>query len=212
MLFLFGTRNATIATAPLPGLACANCHTPEALTCAVFSRYVHLFWIPAFPISKTSITVCQHCKQALTTREMPASYRAPVQAVQQQARTPLTHFALLLLFGAVVALGLVMSLFGKSTTRPDAATNTAASTVAVGSRYRFNVTDDGRQYSLIEVTRVTPDSVQYRMTNPLRGSLNDASATLALRDSVAPANAHQHVSTQQWENSSTGQGLFKQLD
>ena len=112
MLFFFGIRSTTVTTAPLPDLACTYCHTPDSLLCVVVSRYLHVFWIPIFPIGKSSATVCQHCKQVLATGQMPASYRAPVQALQQQARTPLIHFALLLLFGAVVAFGLVMSMFG----------------------------------------------------------------------------------------------------
>lgn len=212
MLFLFGTRNTDIATAPLPGLACAHCHTPEALSCTVFSRYVHLFWIPAFPIGKTSVTVCQHCKQVLTLREMPPAYQAPVRAIQQAAQTPLTHFALLILVGAVVLIGFGISFFSKPGTAAAPTATAAPGPEAVGARYQFNVTDDGRQYALIEVTRVTADSVHYRMTDPLRGTLTAASATLALRDSVAPTNAHQRVSTEQWQNSTTGQGLFKRLD
>ena len=224
MFFLFGTRNAVVATAPLPGLACANCHTPDSLTCTVFSRYMHLFWIPAFPIGKSSMTVCQHCKQALTVGEMPASYRAPVQAVQQQAKTPLTHFALLLLFGAVVVFGLVMSMFGKSR-RPNAPAETATEAPAsapvapastndalVGTRYKINLTPDGSQYTLAKVTKTTPDSVYFRLTNPLRAELSDAGASLALRDSVAPGNANQRLSTQQWQQSTTGQGVFKRFD
>ena len=212
MLFLFGIRNATIATEQLSGLTCAYCHTPETLTCTVFSRYVHFFWLPAFPIGKFSLTACQHCKQVLTAREMPASYRAPVQAAQQQAQTPLTHFALLALFGVVMLLCLLISVFDK--TKPDAAAAASVAPVpeAVGTRYKFDIADEGRQYGLIEVTGVSADSVQYRMTNALRGRLTTASAAVALRDSVAPGNAHQRASLEQWNYSSKGQGLFKRLD
>ena len=56
------------------------------------------------------------------------------------------------------------------------------------------------------------DSVQYRMTNPLRGRLTKASAAVALRDSVAPGNTYQRASLEQWHYSSKGQGLFKRLD
>ena len=211
MLFFYGTRSTAIAVAPLPDLACAYCHSPESLTCTIFSRYIHLFWIPVFPIGKSSVTVCQHCKQALTQRQMPASYRGPVQAFQQQASTPVTHYMLLALLGAVFLISFVASLF-KPHQATEPASSTAGSAEVVGTRYKFNVTDDGRQYALMEVTRVTPDSVHYRMTNPLRGSLTAASASLALRDSVAPANDHQRVPTQQWQYTTSGQGLLKRLD
>jgi hypothetical protein len=225
MLFFYGIRASTIATEPLPGLACAHCQTPDALICTVVSRYLHLFWIPVFPIGKASATACRHCKQVLAVREMPASYRAPVQAVQQQAKTPLTHFALLLLVGAVMAFGLLMSLFGKPghrDTPAEAAAETSAAAPAtaatpttaglVGTRYKINLTPDGHQYTLAQVTKTTPDSVYFRLTNPLRAELSDAGASLALRDSVAPGNARQRLSAQQWQQSTTGQGVFKRLD
>jgi hypothetical protein len=81
-----------------------------------------------------------------------------------------------------------------------------------GTRYKINVTDDGRVYSLAQVTKVTPDSVFYRLTDALHGALSDASAAQALRDSVAPANANQRLSAQQWHYSTTRQGLFKRFD
>ena len=213
MLFLFGTRSTTVATTPLTSLACAHCQTPDSLLCTVVSRYIHLFWIPVLPIGKASATVCTHCKQVLIPRQMPAYYRVPVQASQQQARTPITHFLLLAFFGAVLLISFVASLFRNTSPARKPADNAAAVPAEqVGNRYRFNVSDDGRQYALLEVTRVTPDSVYYRMTDPLRGPLTTASATDALRDSVAAANSHQDTVLAQWNNSRTGQGLFKRVE
>jgi len=85
-------------------VACTHCGNTDTLLCSVFSRYFSLFWIPVFPIGKTSVTVCQHCKQTLTSRELPASYQVPVQAIQGRARTPLSSFALLLIAGTLVVL------------------------------------------------------------------------------------------------------------
>lgn len=212
MLFFFGTRSTALATTPLPDLACAHCHQPETLTCTVFSRYVHLFWIPVFPIGKSSVTVCQHCKQALTLPQMPASYRGPVQAFQQQVSTPITQYMLLVLLGVVIIISLVASLFKRTPPVAEPVSSAAALTEVVGNRYQFAVADDGRQYALLEVTRVTADSVYYRMTDPLRGPLTTASASAALRDSVAQANAHQGTSLAQWNQSRTEQGLFKRLE
>ena len=212
MLFFFGISNAAIATEHLSGLACAYCHTPETLTCTVFSRYFHFFWIPAFPVGKASVTACQHCKQVLAAREMPASYYAPVQAMQQQAKTPRTHFALLALLGLFILISVLINAFDKAKPAAVTATSAAPAREVVGTRYKFDVADEGRQYGLIEITGVTADSLQYRITNPLRGRLTKASAAVALRDSVAPGNTYQRASLEQWHYSSKGQGLFKRLD
>jgi hypothetical protein len=195
------------------------------------SRYVHFFWIPVFPIGKTSATVCHHCKQVLSPHEMPATYRAPVQAIQSQARTPLTNFALLLLFGAGVAflfvVGLVAS-FGESGSVTGASTAAEMPSVVaressvasdagpvaekVGTRYRVAMTDS-RTYALAQVTSITPNSVYYRMTNPLRTKdPSDAMASLALRDSVDPGNAALALTKEQWMQITTGHGAFKRFD
>lgn len=226
----------------LPGLACAHCGTVGALSSTIFSRYLHLFWIPVLPIGKTSVTVCQHCQQTLREREMPAAYRAPVQALQAQARTPFSNYALLLLFGAGLALVLVGGIVGRVTGagRPAAATpppataateareddepaaqaNTLAAALAedepielkAGARYKFKASADGQLYGLVQVNKVTADSVYYRMTHELHGKPSDAVASLALRDSVLSMDANRSMTKEQWHFSTTGQGMFRRFD
>lgn len=225
MLFFFGTGNSRVNTVPLPDLVCVHCNTANSLTSTVFSRYFHLFWIPVFPIGKTSVTVCQHCKQTLTTREIPVNYQVPVRAIQAQARTPLTNFALLMLLGVAIIFIFVV---GRTSPRPSSnkvpvATSAAAATgtaengfrdepVDVGARYRFKAGDDNRSYGLLQVTKVTTDSVYYNMTNVLRGELSDASVALALRDSLSTTVPTNVVAKLQWHYATTGQGMFTRLD
>lgn len=214
MLFFFGIRSTTVATVPLPDLACAYCHTPDSLRCVVVSRYLHVFWIPILPVGKSSATVCTHCKQVLSTGQMPPSYRRPVLAMEQQARVPLWCWSGLLLVGAVAGLSFLIHLFSPAPPRPAAAGPTEATgePPAVGTRYRFKLSDNDRCYGLTEVTAVTADTVYYRMTQELRGPLSAASATQALRDSVTSTNAHQHTPVVMWHYATTGQGLMKKLE
>ncbi|GAA4028306.1 hypothetical protein GCM10022409_10510 [Hymenobacter glaciei] len=172
---------------------------------------MHLLWIPAFPIGKTSITTCQHCKQVLYFREMPATYQWLVQEAQHHARTPRTQFSLLLLFGAYATISLTINWVEKrkEADQPSVVQEPSI-TEAAGQRYKVNVTDDGRQYGLIEVTAVTADSVEYRMTNILINTPTPASVTQALHDSVSPTNAHQRATLEQWEYSAK-QGFLKPL-
>ena len=103
---------------------------------------------------------------------MPATYRIPVQALQQQARMPRTQFtlfALFALFGLFLIISLLINTFDEPRNMPATTTSAAPARKIVGTRCKFDVTDDGRQYGLIEVTGVAANSVQYRMTNPLRG-------------------------------------------
>lgn len=210
MLFLFGIRSTTVATVPLPDLACAYCHTPDSLLCVVVSRYLHVFWIPILPVGKSGATVCKHCKQVLTSGQMPASYRGPVQALEQQARTPLAHFWFLALFGLMTVYGIVAGMFAQAA--PAGPDSPAATTEAIGNRYRINLNPDGRQYDLAEVVQVTPDSVYFRTTTVLRGPLTTASATIALRDSVAATAQRQGATAQAWSTCTSPKGLFKRIE
>lgn len=227
MLFFFGTGSTHLGTMVLPNLTCTHCGKVESVTASVFSRYFHLFWIPVFPIGKMSVTVCQHCKQSLRTNEMPAEYRTPVLAYQAQARTPLTNFALLLLLGVGLVLIVVAGVIGKfkganeSLAPASAATETPAAALpeserkpaltpeVVGTRYSFSMNDKGSVYGFIQVTKATPDSVYFRVTDGLRGEKSDASASLALRDSVSPANVNKGYSLAQWRYYTAKKGPFK---
>lgn len=212
MLYLTGSRTVVIATVPLPGIVCINCREPNTLIGLVLSRYKHLFWIPAFSFGKRSISTCQHCKQVIAFREMPAAYQWPIQDAQHQARIPITHYTLLLLLGAYGAISLSINwLEQRKLSQTTVAIRPAPSIVNAGLRYKVSVADEGRQYGLIEVNTVTPDSVEYRMTTILKGTLTSASATQALHDSVEPTNAHQRVTLKQWQYS-LERGFFKRFD
>ncbi|WP_100336324.1 zinc ribbon domain-containing protein [Hymenobacter chitinivorans] len=182
------------------------CGTPNSVAATVFSRYFHFFWIPVIPLGKFSVTQCQHCKQVLEKKEMPATYQAPVAAVQHSARLPVTNYLVLLLMGALVLFMLGVGLFRKDT-EPAAAVAPApaaplaeeapAALPAVGAVFLMPMA--AGRYSLMQVTRTTPDSAYFRITDPLTGGPGAAKITSALRDSVAPANQAMAWSRQQWQ-------------
>ncbi|TGE24127.1 hypothetical protein E5K00_02620 [Hymenobacter aquaticus] len=212
MLFFFGLGQTRITTSPLAGVSCAYCGTPDAVTATVFSRYFHVFWIPVIPLGKFSLTQCGHCKQVLEKKEMPAAYQAPVAALQSSARLPITNYLVLLLMGALVLFMVGVGLFRKdaeptasAAPAPALAQQEAPAAEAapdplptVGAVFLMPL--DGGRYSLMQVTKTTPDSAYFRVTDPLRGGPGTAKITSALRDSVAPANQATAWSRQQWQS------------
>ncbi|MCB2379478.1 zinc ribbon domain-containing protein [Hymenobacter sp. BT635] len=210
MLFFFGLGRTRITTTPLAGVACAYCSAPNSVTATVFSRYFHVFWIPVIPLGKFSLTQCGHCKQVLEQKEMPAAYQAPVAAIQQQVRLPLTNYLALILLGAGVLFMLGVGLFSdKSSAAPaaeappatakptDTAANDAAVLPTAGAVYLMPM--DAGRYSLMQVTKTTPDSVYFRITDPLRSAPSAAMITRALRDSVSAANEATAWQKKQWQ-------------
>lgn len=110
MLFFFGLGTSVISSHPLTGVPCVNCGQ-TSVGVAIYSRYLHVFWIPVIPLGKRSVSQCANCKQSLSESEMPAAYRQEVSVFKQQARLPLSNYFVLGLFGAVVVFSLVASLF-----------------------------------------------------------------------------------------------------
>ena len=216
MFFLFGTGSTVTATEALPGLTCQYCQTTGNLAVSVVARYAQLFFIPVLPLGKTSVTVCGHCRQTLRTGEQPAAYLAPVAAVVARAKTPIWHFAVLGVFGALFAFALLSAVVGRIRTigDPDPAVP------VLGQRFKINLgdtspdattpaEDNPDEYALAEIERVTADTVYYRMTGQLHGPLTPATATVALRDSLAPGAAHARYPVAQWHFLTTGQGRMR---
>ncbi|AHJ98087.1 zinc ribbon domain-containing protein [Hymenobacter swuensis] len=214
MFFIYGTGTTRLVTTPLPTLACAHCGTRGQLSVTVFSRYVSLFWIPVFPFGKVSVTVCEHCKQTLTSKEpLPEAYRLPVQTVQQHAPTAFSNFALLLLVVAGIVLALVLGqLAPNSKSKADTAQSTDADAgVTLGARYKMKNTTGATGYALMEVTRLTDDTVYYKTTSMLRSKPTAASTAQALRDSVSPGAAQSRYPRKMWHFLVQGQGMFRPL-
>jgi hypothetical protein len=110
MLFLVGTGTSAISSHPLTGIPCVNCGA-TSVGVAIFSRYLHLFWIPIIPLGKRSVSQCANCKQALSENEMPPAYRQQVSVFKEQAKLPVTNYLVLALLGVVAAFSFVASLF-----------------------------------------------------------------------------------------------------
>jgi hypothetical protein len=110
MLFFFGTGTSVISSHPLTGVPCVNCGQ-TSVGAAIYSRYLHVFWIPVIPLGKRSVTQCANCKQSLSEKEMPPAYLQQVSVFKQQAKLPVSNYIVLALLGVVIAFSLVASLF-----------------------------------------------------------------------------------------------------
>lgn len=69
MIFFFGTRSNNIGQRRLKNTTCSHCQTQDSFVSATFGTYAHFFWIPMFPISKTIVAECSHCKKTYAKKE-----------------------------------------------------------------------------------------------------------------------------------------------
>ncbi|MBD2768602.1 hypothetical protein IC235_11960 [Hymenobacter sp. BT664] len=76
---------------------------------SVYSRYVHIYWIPLFPFSKPTFVHCGHCQQAWEENGMPAELRSSTQQLKGQTRAPLWHWMGLLVIASLLAWSIISS-------------------------------------------------------------------------------------------------------
>ncbi|MFD2287104.1 zinc-ribbon domain-containing protein [Pedobacter petrophilus] len=108
-MIIFGTRGKYLKQQS-DAFDCTNCGSLNTVRMSFIQRYFHIFWIPIFPTSKTGISQCSNCKQALYLNEMPQALKMTYNESKKTAKTPLKYFIgllLIALFFAFAILGIV---------------------------------------------------------------------------------------------------------
>ena len=149
-MIIYGWRAAHLKSAQSIGEACPHCGSERSLVYHVYSKHAHVFWIPLFPIGKTGVAECTHCKYAMKPREMQEGVRREYRALKAETRTPLWQFVGL---GLVLLLAIFM-IYG--ITADKKAEKQYVAHPQTGDLYHI-VNDDG-QYSAAKVYQVVGDS------------------------------------------------------
>ncbi|AUP77359.1 zinc-ribbon domain-containing protein [Flavivirga eckloniae] len=72
MFLHFGIRASKLKEKRIRGnTTCPNCESQNSFIATTFGKYLHVFWIPLFPLSKTTILECKHCKKSYNQNEIP---------------------------------------------------------------------------------------------------------------------------------------------
>jgi hypothetical protein len=107
-MIIYGSKSKELAKEILTD-KCQNCGTQNCIDMHVFQKYAHVFWIPFFPLGKTGVSQCDHCKQVLKLKEMPASLTASYDNLKSQTKTPIWTF----IGGAIFGILILFGLFGE---------------------------------------------------------------------------------------------------
>lgn len=115
MLFLFGQRDRNVGIIETDD-SCPHCER-GSLSFILTRGYVHLFWIPLFPLGRAAYVVCDHCKWFEDTRDLivePQSkedeeHNAALREIAKEATTPWWYWT-----GTLLVLGFLATvlLFG----------------------------------------------------------------------------------------------------
>lgn len=153
-MIVYGSRSTQLAKENLTE-PCPHCNTANSTELYVFQKYAHVFWIPFFPIGKTAVSQCNHCKQILKKEEMPSSMLQAFDRIKTQTKAPIWTFAGLALIVVLVAVGFVND---KQTDKRNAK---FIESPAAGDIYEVK-TKEGN-YTLMKLTEVKGDSILIRL-------------------------------------------------
>jgi hypothetical protein len=116
-MIVYGWREVQTAKEDISDCNCVSCNNTFTLSVYVFYRYVHVFWIPLFPIGKVVKSHCSSCGFTLTKKEMPESQRMAFSNMKKKNRIPVWMFSGLLIIGGLVSWSFIDKAIQKSNTK-----------------------------------------------------------------------------------------------
>lgn len=155
-MIVYGTRAKLIRSEYVAG-QCPNCGTNNSIYMSVFQRYAHIFWIPFFPVGKTGVSVCAHCKQTLNSKIMPADPRFSYDNLAMQSQTPIWSYSGL---GIVALIVMGVTANQKHTSKK---INEYVMAPKAGDVLHVKLKDT--VFTLFKISRVEKDSVYILMAN-----------------------------------------------
>jgi len=100
---IFGYRASNISNFLVSNAKCSYCDQ-EGQRISVFGKYIHVMWIPLFPIGKKAVSECTHCKKTIAENEFSQKLRQLYWDNKDKAKTPFTHWIGLAILGGFIAL------------------------------------------------------------------------------------------------------------
>lgn len=114
MIFFFGTRSSNIGQKRLKNTTCSYCETQDSFVSATFGTYAHFFWIPIFPISKTTVAECSHCKKTYPKKEFTEQMLRSLEKEDtiNPSKRPIWHGCGCLIIIGFILFSLISSAIG----------------------------------------------------------------------------------------------------
>lgn len=155
-MIIYGTKSKELAKQVLTD-KCPNCGRQNSIELYVFQKYAHVFWIPVFPMGKSAISQCDHCKQVLKEKQMPSTLLSSYTTLKGQSKTPVWTFAGLALIIVLVAFAFV--------SEKNKNEKNAKLILSPQSGDILEIKTEDLQYTLYKVDGLNGDSVLIRVNN-----------------------------------------------
>lgn len=182
-MIIYGTK-AKLLKAEITSDTCPNCNTANSIQMNVFQRWAHIFWIPFFPIGKTGVSQCLHCRQVLKLKEMPASLKLSYDNLKTQTKIPVWTFAgcFLIVIGSI--------FFYISAKQKAKKVNQWVLSPQKNDVFHIKLKND--HYTLYKVNKVSGDSV-YLALNKYEADREDGLDDIAAKGDTAYDSAQEGI-------------------
>ena len=115
-MIIYGSREATLQTMVFEDQFCTDCGQKGSISCTVFSKHAHIFWIPLFPFSKRKAIWCNNCGKEFAINELTPEMQSEVNNFYRKNKAPFWQWVGLLLFTVSVILSIIGNIKeGKNT-------------------------------------------------------------------------------------------------
>ncbi|WP_290798657.1 zinc-ribbon domain-containing protein [Flavihumibacter sp. UBA7668] len=136
---------------------CSNCGMDNRIDLYVFQKYAHVFWIPFFPIGKTAVSQCDHCKQSLEPKEMPPGLMASYKEAKKTIKSPFW------MFSGLALLAILITVIVVNDKKKQDKNAQLVLTPKAGDLLEIKTPE--RQYTLYKIDQINGDSVLFRVHN-----------------------------------------------
>ncbi|OIR06954.1 hypothetical protein GALL_108600 [mine drainage metagenome] len=149
-MFVIGHNTKLLASESISA-ACPNCGNKNCLELTLYQKYVHFFYIPFWPIKKTTYAQCSHCKVAIEEKEMPSSLQIVCTAFRKNIKTPLYMYAGIAVFAILIAISVCLQK------QNDKQNQALLSSPQTGDIVEVNAKPD--EFTIGKIVKVSGDSV-----------------------------------------------------
>ena len=108
-MIIFGLRASNIGSVKVDGSTCSYCENSGTQNITQFGRYFHIFWIPVFPLGKSTFSECDHCKRTVRKREFTTELKDVFNSNKSAIKRPVWHWTGLILIGFLVTTFYVLA-------------------------------------------------------------------------------------------------------